>query len=117
MIYKTEAGEREIRRRYEQALAGWPVPAERRQVPTREGDTFVLVCGPDDAPPLVLLHGSGSNATKRPFSMTAIEPQRETHRAQYVGIRSVDCVSVDIVMPPSEHGRSVSISAPNRRFV
>ncbi|WP_216209189.1 alpha/beta fold hydrolase [Amycolatopsis aidingensis] len=63
MIYKTEAGEREILRRYEQSLANWPIPAEHRRVPTREGDTFVLVCGPVDAPPLVLFHGSGSNAT------------------------------------------------------
>ena len=62
MIYKTEAGAREIRRRYEQTLAAWPVPAEHVRVPTREGETFVLVCGPADAPPLVLLHGSGSNA-------------------------------------------------------
>jgi len=62
VIFKTEAGEREIRRRYEQALTDWPVPAEHLRVPTREGDTFVLACGPDDAPPLLLLHGSGSNA-------------------------------------------------------
>jgi pimeloyl-ACP methyl ester carboxylesterase len=62
MIYKTEAGEREILRRYEQILANWPVPAEHRRVPTREGDMFVLVCGPVEAPPLLLLHGSGSNA-------------------------------------------------------
>lgn len=62
MIFKTEAGGREILRRYEQNLAHWPVPAEQLRVPTREGDTFVLVCGPEDAPPLLLLHGSGSNA-------------------------------------------------------
>lgn len=62
MIYKTEAGERRIRQRYEEILGGWPVPAERHQVLTREGETFVLVSGPEEAPPLVLLHGSGSNA-------------------------------------------------------
>jgi pimeloyl-ACP methyl ester carboxylesterase len=62
MIYKTEAGGREILRRYEQTLANWPIPAEHLRVPTREGETFVLVSGPDDAPPLLLLHGSGSNA-------------------------------------------------------
>ncbi|OXM75036.1 MULTISPECIES: alpha/beta fold hydrolase [Amycolatopsis] len=62
VIYKSDTGKREILRRYEQALAAWPVPAERRHVPTREGDTFVLTCGPETAPPLVLLHGSGSNA-------------------------------------------------------
>lgn len=61
MIYRTEAGGRELLRRYEQTLAGWPVPAERRRVPTSQGETFVLVCGPADAPPLVLLHGAGTN--------------------------------------------------------
>ncbi|MFD0886507.1 alpha/beta fold hydrolase [Streptosporangium algeriense] len=62
-IYKSEAGERELLDHYRQALDAWPVPAERVHVPTREGETFVLVSGPQDAPPLVLLHGSGANAS------------------------------------------------------
>ena len=47
---------------YQQQLAGWPVPAEQRIVPTRIGDTFVLVFGSAGFPPLVLLHGSASNS-------------------------------------------------------
>ncbi|PSK93653.1 pimeloyl-ACP methyl ester carboxylesterase [Murinocardiopsis flavida] len=62
-IYKSEAGGNEIRRRYREALADWPVPAEHLRVPTREGETFVVASGPADAPPLVLLHGSGANTT------------------------------------------------------
>ncbi|WP_436763774.1 alpha/beta fold hydrolase [Streptosporangium sp. V21-05] len=63
MIYKSEAGERELRDHYRQVLDAWPVPAEHVRVPTREGETFVLVSGPRDAPPLVLLHGSGANTS------------------------------------------------------
>ncbi|MFH8407645.1 alpha/beta fold hydrolase [Streptomyces sp. NPDC018019] len=62
-IYKSMSGAREIQRRYEEALDGWPVPAERIRVPTREGETFVIASGPPDAPPVVLLHGAGANAT------------------------------------------------------
>lgn len=62
-IYKSEAGRRELLDHYRQVLDGWPVPAEHVRVPTREGETFVLVSGPQDAPPLVLLHGSGANAS------------------------------------------------------
>ncbi|MFI6769308.1 alpha/beta fold hydrolase [Streptomyces sp. NPDC050355] len=61
-IYKSEAGERELRRHYQEGLRTWPVPAEQVRVPTREGETFVVVSGPKDAPPLLLLHGSGANA-------------------------------------------------------
>ncbi|GAA2656956.1 alpha/beta fold hydrolase [Streptomyces lunalinharesii] len=62
-LYTSEAGAAEIRRRYQDALEAWPVPAERVRVPTRHGETFVVVSGPEDAPPVVLLHGSGANAT------------------------------------------------------
>ncbi|MFC3997587.1 alpha/beta fold hydrolase [Nocardiopsis sediminis] len=60
-IYKSEAGAEQIRRRYHRALATWPMPAEHVRVPTREGETFVVVSGPPEAPPLLLLHGSGAN--------------------------------------------------------
>lgn len=62
-IYKSDAGASEIQHRYRDMLATWPVPAEHVRVPTREGETFVVVSGPRDAPPLLLLHGSGANAT------------------------------------------------------
>jgi pimeloyl-ACP methyl ester carboxylesterase len=85
VIYKTEAGGREIVRRYEQVLANWPLPAERRRVPTREGETFVLVCGPDDAPPLVLLHGSGSNAAMWMGDVTAWARHFRVYAVDVVG--------------------------------
>lgn len=61
-IYKTPAGERAVRATYAQALERWPVPHETLRLSTREGETFVLACGPKDKPPLILLHGSGANA-------------------------------------------------------
>ncbi|WP_326620301.1 alpha/beta fold hydrolase [Streptomyces decoyicus] len=62
-IYKSEAGAREIQQRYQEMLRSWPVPAEHVRIPTREGETFAVVSGPEDAPPVLLLHGSGANAT------------------------------------------------------
>ncbi|NJQ15823.1 alpha/beta fold hydrolase [Streptomyces bohaiensis] len=61
-IYRTEAGGEEVRRRYRAALDAWPVPSERLTVATSLGDTFVLAAGPEEAPPVVLLHGACSNA-------------------------------------------------------
>ncbi|MET9290740.1 alpha/beta fold hydrolase [Streptomyces sp. NPDC003077] len=62
-IYKSEVGAKELRRRYQAGLDAWPVPAEHIRVPTPEGETFVVVSGPEDAPPVLLLHGSGSNTS------------------------------------------------------
>ncbi|NKY97980.1 alpha/beta fold hydrolase [Nocardiopsis alborubida] len=62
-IYTSPDGERELRAHYLRALEAWPVPADHLRVPTGQGETFVLACGPRDAPPVLLLHGSGANAT------------------------------------------------------
>jgi pimeloyl-ACP methyl ester carboxylesterase len=62
-IYKSETGGRAIETHYRELLGHWPVPSRQFTVPTREGDTFIVACGPESAPPLLLFHGSGANAT------------------------------------------------------
>ena len=61
-IYKTPAGEKAVMALYDQMLARWPVPHTTAVLPTRHGDTFVIASGPVGAPPVVLLHGTASNA-------------------------------------------------------
>jgi pimeloyl-ACP methyl ester carboxylesterase len=61
-IYKSAEAERLICERYREFLKRWPVPNRQFRVPTRQGETFVIACGPEDAPPLVLLHGAMVNA-------------------------------------------------------
>ncbi|AOP47557.1 alpha/beta fold hydrolase [Streptomyces lydicus] len=84
-IYKSEAGAQEIQRRYREALDAWPVPAEQLRVPTREGETFVLVSGPEDAPPVVLLHGAGANATMWQDDITTWARHFRTYAVDLIG--------------------------------
>jgi pimeloyl-ACP methyl ester carboxylesterase len=48
---------------YEQRLDAWPVAFDTLRVPTSYGTTYVIVSGPADAPPVVLLHAMGVTAT------------------------------------------------------
>jgi pimeloyl-ACP methyl ester carboxylesterase len=61
-IYKSEAGRQAIATQYRRILERWPVACEQRVVPTRQGDTFVVVSGDPSAAPVVLFHGSGTNS-------------------------------------------------------
>jgi pimeloyl-ACP methyl ester carboxylesterase len=61
-IYKSSEGERLIRERYQAFLKYWPVPNEQIHVSTQQGSTFVVISGPKDAPPLLLLHGGAANS-------------------------------------------------------
>lgn len=84
-IYATEeAGER-ARDRYRRQLERWPVPAEQRHLPTEQGRTFVLSSGPEQAPPLVLLHGSGANATTWRADVASWSQHFRVHAVDLVG--------------------------------
>ncbi len=61
-IYKSAEGERAVRERYLQFLKYWPVPNQQLRVPTREGETFIVACGDDKGPPLLLFHGGMANS-------------------------------------------------------
>jgi len=55
--FKNQAGEAAYLAAYDAAMKLWPIPYEENEIPTRFGTTHVVVSGPKDAPPLVLLHG------------------------------------------------------------
>jgi len=61
-VFLSEAVGAEIHARYRDLLTFWPGAHEPLFVPTRQGETFVMACGAQGAPPLVLLHGSMSVA-------------------------------------------------------
>ncbi len=62
-IYKSPSGKNEIMALYDAVLARWPVAHEEKILSTRHGETFVIASGEKTAPPVILLHGSASNAT------------------------------------------------------
>ncbi len=69
-IYKSEAGRKAVQKAYAQFLQNWPVSFSQEYVPTREGDTHVLICGDTSLPPLLLLHGSMGNAAAWALDVT-----------------------------------------------
>jgi pimeloyl-ACP methyl ester carboxylesterase len=61
--FRNADGQRSYLRAYQEVLEQWPVPYRELMVPTPFGDTHVLVSGQPDAPPVVLLHATGTSAT------------------------------------------------------
>ncbi len=61
-IFKSPAGEKAVMDLYDSLMTHWPVPYQSLHLPTRHGETFVITSGDEARPPLVLLHGAGSNS-------------------------------------------------------
>jgi pimeloyl-ACP methyl ester carboxylesterase len=61
-LYKSLDGERQVRAVYDAVLQEWQTPHQELYIATRQGTTFVLAAGDPGSPPLILLHGTNSNA-------------------------------------------------------
>jgi pimeloyl-ACP methyl ester carboxylesterase len=75
-------------------------------VPTREGETFVVAGGPEDAPPVVVPHGSGSNAARWRGEIAGWA----RHRRGY----AVDVIGEPGLSAPSRPPRGTEAYAPWR---
>jgi len=84
-VFKSEAGAREVRERYLEALEDWPVASEQLRVPTREGETFVVASGPEDAPPLVLFHGTAINSIMWLGDVAALSKEHRVYAVDLIG--------------------------------
>lgn len=82
-IYKSAAGEAAIKTKYNDLLRHWPVEKEELRIPTRHGTTFVIASGNPHSPPVLLLHGSGTNSI---IWMKDVETLYKSHRVYAVDI-------------------------------
>lgn len=61
--FRSVEKEREYLGAYEESLALWPVPFAEQTISTLFAETHVIVSGPENGQPLVLLHATGMSST------------------------------------------------------
>lgn len=67
--FKSPKGEAEYMAAYGATMKLWTVPYESKDLVSRFGSTHIVLCGPKDAPPLVLLHSFFSSLTNWAYTI------------------------------------------------
>ena len=80
-VYKAQKYEDAHLKIYDEKLAQWPLPYEERYVDTEYGKIHVVISGPQDAPPMLLLNASGLSAWSWLYN---IEPLNKIYRTYAV---------------------------------
>jgi pimeloyl-ACP methyl ester carboxylesterase/membrane protease YdiL (CAAX protease family) len=83
--FKTPQGEAAYLAAYDAAMKSWPVPYEEVNLPSRFGTTHVIICGPKDGPPLVLLHGYMATVTMWSPNITAFSKHYRVYAVDVMG--------------------------------
>jgi pimeloyl-ACP methyl ester carboxylesterase len=83
--FKSPKGEAEYMAAYEATMRLWTVPYEDRYVPSHFGSTYLVVCGPTDAPPLVLLHSFFMSLTVWAYNMADFSRDHRVYALDMMG--------------------------------
>ena len=85
VVFKSAAAGETVRALYRQVLDAWPIQRDEARIATRQGETFVLSCGPWDAPAVVLLHGAQANAAAWAGDMPIWAQRFRVHAIDMIG--------------------------------
>jgi pimeloyl-ACP methyl ester carboxylesterase len=70
---------------YDEKMKEWPVPYEDVFIDTHYGKVHVIVSGPEDAPPLLLLHASGVASWSWKFNVADLSQHYRTYAIDLIG--------------------------------
>lgn len=85
MLFKTDESWGLVLRQYRAVLDAWPVQSQETCISTRQGETFILTSGPDEGPPLILLHGSATNSASWVGDIGIWSQQFRVHAIDLIG--------------------------------
>jgi pimeloyl-ACP methyl ester carboxylesterase len=84
-IFRSEQGATEVLNRYKDYLRLWPIPNKHLYIPTRQGKTFVVASGSTSAPPIILLHGTMSNAGSWMHEVVTLAKEFRVYAVDIIG--------------------------------
>lgn len=102
-IYKGPEARATMEAWFERFRSRLTVPTEARRVSTRTGETHVLVGGPEDAPPLVLLHGMLISSAHVLAEMEALLARFRVYAVDIIG-QSVKSPGPPLSVANNEYG-------------
>jgi pimeloyl-ACP methyl ester carboxylesterase len=83
--FKSPKGEAEYMVAYEASMRLWTVANEGMDIPSRFGCTHLVVCGPKDAPPLVLLHCFDTSLTVWAYNIADLSRDYRVYALDMMG--------------------------------
>lgn len=84
-IYKNPEIESRLMALYDARIREWPVPYESRFIDTDYGKVHVIISGPEDAPPLVLLHASAMAGWSWLYNIEGLNARYRTYAIDTIG--------------------------------
>ena len=84
-VYSTPEGKARFMEIYDEKMTEWPVPYEDVFVDTKYGIVHVIVSGPEDAPPMLLLHASGVASWSWKYNIEALSKNYRAYNIDLIG--------------------------------
>ncbi|MCA9933172.1 MAG: alpha/beta fold hydrolase [Ardenticatenaceae bacterium] len=84
-IYASPEAKAQFMALYDEKMTDWPVPYEDIFLDTEYGVVHVIVSGPEDAPPMLLLHASGVAGWSWEFNVAELSEQYRTYAIDLIG--------------------------------
>src|SRR6187455_1571015 len=90
-VISSPEGKAEVMRDYQVIMDHWPVAFNELTVPTSFGETYVIVSGPVDAPPVILLHALLATAASWYRNVEALSRSYRVYVIDIVGEGNKTC--------------------------
>jgi len=90
-VFISPQGETETLRAYQTVLDHWPVPFTELDVQTSFGQTHIIAGGPDDAPPVILLHAYFATAMSWYRTVASLSQHYRVYAVDMLGEANRSC--------------------------
>jgi pimeloyl-ACP methyl ester carboxylesterase len=84
-VYKSPEIKTRLLKIYDEKMTEWPVPYQDLLLETQYGTVHVIVSGPEDGPPLLLLHASGVASWSWKYNVAELSGNYRTYAIDLIG--------------------------------